>query len=118
MIAFTRRPRWFSQPFSLLVTALPATDGGADPAGGAASGTVTVNGKTTKVAYACAVGSGVLRQGYGAPAAQSGRPAFLRPLARIAKCFGWRIGSQSARFETRSAGSSRRKSAIARAAGS
>src|SRR3954467_8984229 len=39
---------------SLLATSLTATDSFADPADGTAEGTLTVNGKVTKVAYAYA----------------------------------------------------------------
>jgi hypothetical protein len=54
MIAFTRRTALVLFASSLLATALAATDGHADPADGTASGTLTVNGKTTQVAYAYA----------------------------------------------------------------
>jgi hypothetical protein len=54
MIAFTRRTALVLAASSLLATSLSATGGYADPADGTASGTLTVNGKTTKVAYAYA----------------------------------------------------------------
>ncbi|MDQ7249613.1 hypothetical protein [Dongia sedimenti] len=54
MIAFTRRTALLLAASSLLATALAATDGHADPADGTASGTLTVNGKVTPVAYATA----------------------------------------------------------------
>jgi hypothetical protein len=54
MIAFTRRTALVLVASSLLATALAATESRADPADGTASGTLTVNGKTVKVAYAYA----------------------------------------------------------------
>ena len=54
MIACTRRTALVLFASSLLATALAATDGKAEPAEGTAEGTLTVNGKTTKVAYATA----------------------------------------------------------------
>ena len=54
MIAFTRRTVMVLFASTLVATALAPTDGHADPADGTASGTLTVNGKTTKVAYAYA----------------------------------------------------------------
>ena len=54
MIAFTRRTALVLAAFTFLTTALAATAGNADPADGTASGTLTVNGKTTQVAYAYA----------------------------------------------------------------
>ena len=54
MIAFTRRTALVLAASTLLTTVLAATDGKAEPADGTASGTLTVNGKTTQVAYAYA----------------------------------------------------------------
>jgi hypothetical protein len=54
MIAFTRRTALVFAASSFLVPLLSATDGHAAPADGTASGTLTVNGKVTKVAYAYA----------------------------------------------------------------
>jgi hypothetical protein len=54
MIRFTRRTAMVLGAFSLVAASLAATDGQADPADGTASGTLTVNGKVTKVAYAYA----------------------------------------------------------------
>ena len=54
MIPYTRRTAMILAASSLLVPLLAATDGQAEPADGTASGTLTVNGKTTKVAYAYA----------------------------------------------------------------
>jgi hypothetical protein len=54
MIRLTRRTAMVLAAFSLVVTSLSATDGKADPADGKAEGTLTVNGKTVKVAYAYA----------------------------------------------------------------
>src|SRR3954465_13271112 len=54
MIPFTRRTALILAASSLLTTALTATASHADPADGTASGTLTVNGKTTQVAYAYA----------------------------------------------------------------
>src|SRR5882724_8534709 len=54
MIPITRRTAMVLAASSLFATALAATDGKADPADGKAAGTLTVNGKTTKVAYAYA----------------------------------------------------------------
>ncbi len=54
MIAFTRRAAMVFFASSLLVPALAATHAKADPADGTASGTLTVNGKVTQVAYAYA----------------------------------------------------------------
>ena len=54
MIALSRRAAIVLAAFGLLTTALPATDGRADSAmaDGKAEGTLTVNGKTTNVAFA------------------------------------------------------------------
>ena len=54
MIRLTRRATLALAAFSLIATSLSATDGNAGPADGKAEGTLTVNGKTTKVAYAYA----------------------------------------------------------------
>jgi hypothetical protein len=54
MIAFTRRTALVFAASGLLATALAPTDGKAEPADGTASGTLTVNGKVTQVAYAYA----------------------------------------------------------------
>ena len=54
MIAFTRRTAMVFAASSLLAPLLAATDGHAEPAEGTASGTLTVNGRTTQVAYAYA----------------------------------------------------------------
>src|SRR5882672_5855552 len=54
MIAFTRRTALVLAASSLVATALLATASHADPADGTAAGTLTVNGKTTKVAFAYA----------------------------------------------------------------
>ena len=59
MNALTRTAAIAAAAFGLLTTSLMATDGRADPApaasaDGKASGTLTVNGKTTKVAFAYA----------------------------------------------------------------
>jgi len=54
MIPITRRTALILAAAGLVATALSATDGKADPADGKAEGTLTVNGKTTKVAYAYA----------------------------------------------------------------
>jgi hypothetical protein len=54
MIPFTRRTAMVFAASSLFATSLAATDGKAEPADGKAEGTLTVNGKTTKVAYAYA----------------------------------------------------------------
>ena len=54
MTPVTRRTALVLATFSLLTTALSTTDGKADPMDGAASGTLTVNGKTVQVAYAYA----------------------------------------------------------------
>src|SRR3954470_12829647 len=54
MLAFTRRTALVLAASSLITTALAATASKADPADGTASGTLTVNGKVTKVAYAYA----------------------------------------------------------------
>ena len=54
MIPVTRRAAMVLAAASLVATALSATGAGADPADGKAEGTLTVNGKTTKVAYAYA----------------------------------------------------------------
>jgi len=54
MIRLTRRASLALAAFSLVATSLSATDGNADPADGKAEGTLTVNGKTIKVAYAYA----------------------------------------------------------------
>ena len=54
MITFTRRTAMVLAASTLLTAALMATDAKADPADGTAEGTLTVNGKTTKVAYAYA----------------------------------------------------------------
>jgi hypothetical protein len=54
MIAFTRRTALVLAASSLVASALAATDSNADPADGTASGTLTVNGETVKVAYAYA----------------------------------------------------------------
>lgn len=54
MTAFTRRTALVLAALCFVATALPATDSLADPADGKAEGTLTVNGKTTTVAYAYA----------------------------------------------------------------
>jgi hypothetical protein len=54
MIRLTRRTAMALAAISLVATSLSATDGKADPADGKAEGTLTVNGKTVKVAYAYA----------------------------------------------------------------
>jgi len=54
MIRLTRRTTLALAAISLVATSLSATDGKADPADGKAEGTLTVNGKTVKVAYAYA----------------------------------------------------------------
>jgi hypothetical protein len=54
MIPMTRRATLLLAASSLLVSLLPATVAKAEPADGTASGTLTVNGKTTPVAYAYA----------------------------------------------------------------
>jgi hypothetical protein len=54
MIPYTRRTALVLAASSLLVPLLAATDGKAESAEGTASGTLTVNGKTTQVAYAYA----------------------------------------------------------------
>ena len=54
MIAVTRRSALVLAAASLLVPFVSATDVKADQADGTASGTLTVNGKTTQVAYAYA----------------------------------------------------------------
>lgn len=54
MIPFTRRTAMVLFASSLLATALAATESKAAPADGTAEGTLTVNGKVTKVAYAYA----------------------------------------------------------------
>ncbi len=54
MIPFTRRTAMVLAAASLVATAFSATVGTADPADGKAEGTLTVNGKPTKVAYAYA----------------------------------------------------------------
>ena len=54
MIAFTRRTAMVFAASGLLATSLAATDGRAEPVDGTASRTLTVNGKTTQVAYATA----------------------------------------------------------------
>jgi hypothetical protein len=56
MIALTRRAAVILAGFALLRTALAATEGRADPAlaDGKATGSLTVNGKITNVAYAYA----------------------------------------------------------------
>ena len=54
MISFTRRTALVLAASSLLATALAPTAGHADQANGTASGTLTVNGKVTPVAYAYA----------------------------------------------------------------
>jgi hypothetical protein len=54
MIAFARRTALVLAALSLLFPLLSATASQADPADGTASGTLTVNGKITKVAYAYA----------------------------------------------------------------
>jgi hypothetical protein len=54
MTSITRRTAMVLAASTLFATALSATDGNAAPADGTASGTLTVNGKTTKVAYAYA----------------------------------------------------------------
>jgi hypothetical protein len=54
MTAIARRAALFFAASSLAAAALPATRSHADPADGTASGTLTVNGKTTPVAYAYA----------------------------------------------------------------
>jgi len=54
MIAFTRRTALVLAASSLLVPLLAAPHSHAAPADGTASGTLTVNGKTTEVAYAYA----------------------------------------------------------------
>lgn len=54
MFRLTRRTALVLAAFSLVATSLSATDGKADPADGKAEGTLTVNGKTVKVAYAYA----------------------------------------------------------------
>jgi hypothetical protein len=54
MIRLTRRTAMVLAAFSLVATSLSGTDGKADPADGKAEGTLTVNGKTVKVAYAYA----------------------------------------------------------------
>jgi hypothetical protein len=57
MISLTRRAIVVVAALALVATSLMATDGRADAAGadGKAEGTLTVNGKTTKVAYAYAL---------------------------------------------------------------
>ena len=54
MIPYTRRTAMVLAASSLFATALSATEAKADLADGKAEGTLTVNGKTTKVAYAYA----------------------------------------------------------------
>jgi hypothetical protein len=54
MIRFTSRTAMVLVASSLVATSLGANDGRADPADGTASGTLTVNGKVTQVAYAYA----------------------------------------------------------------
>ena len=54
MISITRRNAMVLAASSLLAGALSARGANAAPADGTASGTLTVNGKTTKVAYAYA----------------------------------------------------------------
>ena len=54
MIAFTRRTAMVLAASSFVAAARPATASKAEPADGTASGTLTVNGKTTQVAYATA----------------------------------------------------------------
>ena len=54
MIPMTRRTAMVLAASGLLAAALPAAGAKADPAEGTASGTLTVNGKTVKVAYAYA----------------------------------------------------------------
>jgi hypothetical protein len=54
MISFTRRTAMVFVASGLLATALATTEGSAEPAEGTASGTLTVNGKTTQVAYSYA----------------------------------------------------------------
>jgi hypothetical protein len=54
MIAITRRTALVLAASSLFAPLLPATNASAAPADGTASGTLTVNGKTTPVAYAYA----------------------------------------------------------------
>ena len=54
MTAFTRRTALVLATSSLFATSFASTEGHADPAEGTASGTLTVNGKVTPVAYAYA----------------------------------------------------------------
>jgi hypothetical protein len=54
MIRYTRRTAMVLAALSLVAIPLSATDGKAEPADGKAEGTLTVNGKITKVAYAYA----------------------------------------------------------------
>lgn len=54
MIAITRRTALVLAASSLFETSFGAAEGHADPADGTASGTLTVNGKVTPVAYAYA----------------------------------------------------------------
>ena len=54
MIRYTRRTAMVLAGLSLVAAPVSVTDGKADPADGKAEGTLTVNGKTTKVAYAYA----------------------------------------------------------------
>src|SRR5262245_16498216 len=54
MFPLTRRATMALAAFSLIAASLIATDGNADPAEGKAEGTLTVNGKTIKVAFAYA----------------------------------------------------------------
>ena len=54
MISFTRRTAMVLFAASLVAISLAATGAKADPADGKAEGTLTVNGKVTKVAYAYA----------------------------------------------------------------
>jgi hypothetical protein len=52
MIRFTRRAAMVFTASGLVAASLAATEDEAEPAEGTASGTLTVNGKVVKVAYA------------------------------------------------------------------